>query len=650
MPSRAQLETALRNADAAGDHDAAVQLATALKSGQYDDKQSYSQSTTSDVPLVQGMQGYEDQQQSQQRNTIPDPSFLNKVASGLKAGGIMTANAIPSMVGALGGSIYGAASELAGAPTGSGEQYQQKGAEMLSPFSTQDPLANQYMANTAEALSPLAGLPALGGEIGAIGASAKAGLNSASKALQPVTNAISKEAQLLPKSIGDIKGAIGGAIDESNAKAGALLSGRALVPNEKLDLVNKLRSGENDKSLATLDLEVVKPELKGADGKLLPEAYKVVDDKIAKDAIDQGIRDGSVQTIKTSDPYTAKKMLEMTDISEKAKGDDLYMVGNRPGNVIGEEVLSDFNHVKSVNEKAGKKIDAEAKTTLRGKPVDVSAPMSDFVSTLKDELGVEIKQGSDGKMIPVFKNSQIRLSSDKNSRQFIKNIIDDLSNAGEPDAYNVHTFKRAIDNRVVYGESSSALNGTVENAVKKLRNGLDAVLDNNFESYNKANQDYSSTIKALGDFREVAGKKLKFNEPSAAKQIGILSRGVLSNIKAGQNVENAMLNLQSTANKYGGNSKADIKRLVTYSNELDRRFGSHAPTSFAGEVEKSTAKSNADLLSAGASAATGSHHGMIRTAANIKDRLFNTTDKDAYRSLRKLIVKTYTKKEKEAKK
>jgi len=55
-------------------------------------------------------------------------------------------------------------------------------------------------------------------------------------------------------------------------------------------------------------------------------------------------------------------------------------------------------------------------------------------------------------------------------------------------------------------------------------------------------------------------------------------------------------------------------------------------------------------LASGASAATGSHHGMLKTAANIKDRIFKTTDKDAYRSLRKLIVKTYTKKEKEAKK
>jgi len=646
MPTKAELLDIARQAIAEGDEDTAhkvMDMIDSLPNGAMEQK-SYAPATAEDVPVAPGISAA-----PAPVNTIPDPSFLDKAQAGLKAGGVMLGNLIPATVGALGGSMYGAATELAGAPTGSGEQYQQKGAEMLSPFSTQDPLANQYMANTAEALAPLGGLPAIGGEIGAIGATAKAGLNSASRALQPITNAISKEAQLLPKSISDIKGAIGGAIDESGAKSGAQLSGRALVPNEKVDLINKLQSGDTDSSLAPLELEVVNPTLKNSEGKLLPEAYKVVDDKIAKEAIDQGIRDGSVQTIKTSDPYTAKRMLEMTDVSEKSKGNDLYGVDNRPSNIIGHELINDYKYLKNINKRAGEQIDKEAKTTLKGNPVDVSAPVDEFITKLQDELGVTLKMDADGNVIPDFSRSQIRASTYKKDRQFIKNIVDDLRNAGEPDAYNVHNFKRAIDNMVVYG-GESPLNSTVERSVKKLRNGLDDVLDSKFEKYNEANSDYAATVKAMGDFKDVAGKKLNLDQEGAAKQIGILSRGILSNIKSGQQLDNAITNLQKTANQYGADSKANIKALVSYSNELDRRFGSHAPTSFGGEVEKSTAKGAADLLASGASAATGSHHGMLKTAANIKDRIFKTTDKDAYRSLRKLIVKTYTKKEKEAKK
>ena len=52
MPSRAQLETALRNADTAGDHDAATQLANALKNGLYDDN---SQAVKTDKPMLQSV-------------------------------------------------------------------------------------------------------------------------------------------------------------------------------------------------------------------------------------------------------------------------------------------------------------------------------------------------------------------------------------------------------------------------------------------------------------------------------------------------------------------------------------------------------------------------------------------------------------------
>jgi hypothetical protein len=272
--------------------------------------------------------------------------------------------------------------------------------------------------------------------------------------------------------------------------------------------------------------------------------------------------------------------------------------------------------------------------------------MDQFIATLKDELGVTLSQDADGKLKPVFSGSQLRSSAFKRDRQFIKNIIDDLHNAGEPDAYNVHNFKRAIDNMVVYGDGSSTLNKSVESSVKQLRNGLDSVLDNNFQGYNKANQDYSTTIKALGDLREVAGKKLKFNDRGANEQIGVLSRGMLSNIKSRQQLTNAITGLQDTANIYGANSQVNIKNLVMYANELDRRFGSHAPTSFGGEIQKSTAISGAQVLgNAGLSAATGSHRGVISAALEAKKKLFKTTNKDAYNALRSLTVKQYGKKE-----
>lgn len=106
--------------------------------------------TAADVPIATGIFAAPSPAQNTQ-----DPSMLDKGIAGAKAFGVMAGNAIPATVGALGGSIYGIGAELAGAPSGSGQQYQAKGAEKLSPFSTSDPLANQYIQNAGEALGQL---------------------------------------------------------------------------------------------------------------------------------------------------------------------------------------------------------------------------------------------------------------------------------------------------------------------------------------------------------------------------------------------------------------------------------------------------------------------------------------------------------------
>lgn len=612
------------------------------------------QSASSDVPLTQGMQGYDEQQAAQKAAYANSPanqprSFIDKAIglgeTALAAGTGATTGTLANMVGAglgIGKSILNGTYGTQEGVNAAQQQAEQMGANFTYAPRTQ--AGQEYTQSLGEAAGALDPAMAMGG----IGKSAIASPSIAqlgeSSIAQGAKNAIANEASLIPTSISDLKSVAQGVSENIAANKGAPIQGKVL--SENVQTVNRLLAKDPSRDLATKELKVIDPTLKDAQGNLLPEAYKVVDDPAAKEAIKNGIDDGVVGLIKKSDPYTAQKMKEMTDISERNKSDLEYAVDNRPSQVVGDEILSNYKHVENVNKAAGKAIDNEAKNTLRGNQVDVSEPMDKFMSTLKDDLGVTLEQGADGKLKPVFSGSQLRSSAFKRDRQFIKNIIDDLHNAGEPDAYNVHNFKRAIDNMVVYGDGSSALNKTVENSVKSLRNGLDTVLDNKFEAYNKANQDYSTTIKALGDIRDVAGKKLKFNESGANEQLGVLSRGMLSNIKSRQQLTNAITGLQDTANTYGANSQANIKNMVMYANELDRRFGSHAPTSFAGETQKATASSGAEILGkAGLSAATGGHHGLVSSALDVKNKMFNTTNKDAYNALRKLTVKQYGKKE-----
>lgn len=85
-----------------------------------------------------------------------EPTLLEKISAGGKAAGVMAGNLIPATIGAIGGAIYGAGSEIVGgAPQGSGQEYVASNAQAFSPFSTDDPLANQYLQNTGNALGQL---------------------------------------------------------------------------------------------------------------------------------------------------------------------------------------------------------------------------------------------------------------------------------------------------------------------------------------------------------------------------------------------------------------------------------------------------------------------------------------------------------------
>lgn len=636
MPTREELIDIAKQAVAEGD-EATAHKAMDMIDAMPKDASPYG----ADVPLVAGMQGYEEQKAAEQKQredyaaANPEPGMLDKVGSALSAGARTLAAAPLGLIGATIGGAHG----LLG---GGGEQQAKDMAAFTAPATYgANPLTQQYMNNIGETLGSLD--PGMG---------AMAGIRQSPMASPAVTKigetatgkSIANEAGLLPRSISDLKEVGQGISENIAANRGSLIPPKPI--NENLQTINRLLAKDSSRELATKELKVVDPSLKDSNGNLRPEAYAVIDDPIAKEAIKNGIDDGVVGLIKTSDPYTAKMQTQMVNASEKHKSDLKYAADNRPSDIIGNEILSNYKHVEAKNKIAGKAIDNEAKTTLKGNLVDISAPMDEFKTALQDDLGVTLRTNKDGKIIPVFKGSEINLSTYKRDREFIGKIVDDLQNAGVPDAYNVHKFKRAIDNMVVYGDEKSSLNGTVERTVKKLRNGLDTVLDNNFEAYNKANQDYSTTIKALGDIREAAGKRLKFNDDGAGSQLGVLSRGMLSTNKSKQQITNAILGLQDTANNYGANSKADFKNLVMFDNELDRRFGSHAPRSFGGEIQKSAATAGAEAIGkAGISMATGSKHGLLSAAIDVKNKAFGTTNKDAYNSLRKLTVKQYGKKE-----
>lgn len=623
MPTRAELisiaEQAVKEGDDATAHEA-MDMIDKLDAGSKSPEAN--NANVSDVPLVSGMQGYEEQQAAQQAqyaNKPAEPSLMDKVKALPEVAGALITGATSGLIGQGAGFTQQLIKEVSSGQFGTNEaanRIAQNSSDVGASltYSPKSEAGQQILSSIAQASEPLAAITPLAGEMGIISQATKV----ASPAIKAETvGALNKVADIVKSEAKILK-------PQQSATA--------------IDTINKIKSGSTDSALAPVELKLVDSSKRDAQGNLLPSAYKVVDDAEAKKAITQGFDNGEVSLLKSANEKDASLMQEMVNISEKGKNDLGYMAENRPSDVLGRELLADYKQLQIKNRAAGTAIDNIAKKELRGQQVDVSVPVQDFLQKLTDDLGVKFETDANGKIKPKFGKSEIRSSGYKKEQQFLKNTIDDLVNSGMPDAYNVHTFKRAIDN-IVYSGKTTGLNKTVENAVKGFRAGLDETLDNTFPAYNTANVDYAKTIRAMGDLQDAAGKKLDFNASGADKQLGVLTNRLLSNVQSRQQLTNAIDQLRATAKEYGRNSDYDASKLAMMSNILDRRFGTHAPRSLGGEVEKSGSGAISQL---GEKAARGGLTVVDVGVAGAKagyEKYKGINNENAYKSLRVLLAK-----------
>lgn len=361
-------------------------------------------------------------------------------------------------------------------------------------------------------------------------------------------------------------GATGGAV--LGGATGGVLGGTIGAVSGKLKANEAIRAERMQLLQSRPDSRVAKYTLSGQ-GQLKT-------DPIAQEAIKQGVDEGTIATIKGASPADKARAAKALDILEQGKRDPKFKAVNRPSDVIGESVMERFKVVNTANQKAAAQLDTVAKS-LQGKQADPVPAVRAFLDDLED-MGVSVKNGR-----AIYEGSD--LEGLAGPQKVIDNVVKRMTSVSD-DAYDLHRLKRFIDENVEYGSSGEGITGRAEGVIKRLRSNVDGVLDTSFPEYNEVNSTYSATRSAIDDFASAAGSKFNPNDANAEKRIGTLARRILSNAGSRTDVLNTLQNLQDVAETYGGTFDDDIITQTVFVNDLERLFGSQAPTSLAGEVSK----------------------------------------------------------------
>lgn len=185
MATLQQLETALINADKAGDQDAARKIAAVLQRNRSDPMNQVPGTVVPETAIQQP-------EPTMGQNIIGAGETALALGTGATAGGL----------GMIGGTLKGLAEQLLSGQFGTQqaadavEQAATAGAEALT-YAPRTQAGQEQTAAVGEALAPLAALAPFAGEVGAIGRGAKAAVPAASSA-----------AALAPAAVRDAAGAV----------------------------------------------------------------------------------------------------------------------------------------------------------------------------------------------------------------------------------------------------------------------------------------------------------------------------------------------------------------------------------------------------------------------------------------------------------
>jgi methylphosphotriester-DNA--protein-cysteine methyltransferase len=297
---------------------------------------------------------------------------------------------------------------------------------------------------------------------------------------------------------------------------------------------------------------------------------------LVEDAKKQGYSEKEINflgSVSDTDKPVLKKMFDMT---AKAQKDPRQI--ERAADVLGENANSIFKQVSAQNKTAGKAVNTAAKA-LKGQIIDAT-PVRQRAMKLLEEADVTANaDGSPDWSTSIFKKSPA-------IQKELKRALSDLPN-GEMDAYEIHKFKKSLDEIVEFGTGGEGLKGRSASILKAIRKEADEILDKNFASYNKANTEFKLTRDFMEKVEDVVGTKVDFSTPQGAQAFGQQFRSAFSNNKSRGKTLALIEELQNIAKtrKLKG-AEQNILDQAIYVTLLEDTFGSAAATGLASEVRK----------------------------------------------------------------
>lgn len=411
-----------------------------------------------------------------------------------------------------------------------------------------------------------------------------------------------------------------------------------------VDDVDQLPTFTREQPLDDVVDDIIRAKLRAGAPDEAMHKYKLTDqggivkDDLGIEAVNQGIKEGDVASMKGANATTKKLMLKQLRIKRAIESDQIKGFDQRPAGIAGERVMARFNGIKSKAELLRKKLDkiaerefspralerGESLGGLKGLRIDKSLVSDAYFDSLK-KLRIPVDRDAlpDPKKID-FSNSLI--SEDGKSQAIIKRLTRILSKGGDIDASDAHYVKRQIDTMLDFTKTPQS--GLSDSGIKmagKVRKAINETIRRSSPKYAEINDELSAAIKAMNDFDKGLGPSTKVGMEGIESAVGDRLRSLMSNNVKRQELANAVKNLDKQARSLGINFDDQVDRLVLFNQTLDDSFGATARTSLRGDFE--------------AGIAGGVKGVALKKLAERFDKIYGVSDKKRFDVLQKILTR-----------
>lgn len=299
---------------------------------------------------------------------------------------------------------------------------------------------------------------------------------------------------------------------------------------------------------------------------------QLVEDKIGKTLVKNGVTPNETAVITNSTPSTKRKMSEMVNTFEAGKGNDIVAMTDRTTNTIGDSVTARLSALQIKRSSLGKRLDRLVEGDVGKISVDVSDTLEDIVSSLKKEnVNLVIKKGKVSLPKNWEKNTVFGVKNMSPAKAVIEDVIS-LYNIdttlGQTSVKNAHKLKKNLDKLVSTAELSKG-NSVILDVVKMRKKVNDSL--KTVDEYNFINKELSEIIETMNPFNKFLKPGQSWSDAKVSSVVGDMMKNLSTEAGSVEMISDLSL-LERTLKSKNLVFKDDPRALIAFRKTLLDNF------------------------------------------------------------------------------